>query len=249
MSNFKAIILAGGKGTRMNSGSPAPRPKVLYEISGRPMVSYLVGNLEKAGLKKPMLVIGYLGEMIKKTFGARCEYIEQKKALGTGHAVQICQEKLQNKFDHIVVCYGDTALTQPKTFKKLLHEHLKNKATITFLTAVFPNPNIYGYGRVKRDKFSNVLAIVEQKLCSPEELKIKECNSGAYVFEANWLWHNIDLLKLRPKGEYYLTDLVEMAIKQDKKVLAIPAPHFLEGLGVNSLDNLSEAERYLTNIV
>lgn len=244
---IQAIILAAGKGTRMNNGQAAPKPKVLYEIGGKPMVGYLIDNLKKAGLAKPVLVIGHKGELIKDKFGKSCDYIEQKEALGTGHAVKVCQNKLQGKFNHLVVCYGDTALTKPKTFNKLLSEHLKNKATITFLTTIFPNPNFYGYGRVIRGKKGNVSEIVEQKVATPEQLKIKECNSGAYIFEAEWLWQNIDKIKKRPKGEYYLTDLIAMAIDQGKKVLAIPAPNFLEGLGVNSLDNLEEAEKLLKN--
>lgn len=248
MSKNIAIILAAGKGTRMNNGQPAPKPKVLYEIAGKSMLGYLIDNLEKAGLKKPLIVIGHQGQLIKKAFGKNCQYLEQKHALGTGQAVQICQKKLQNKFDNVIVCYGDTALTQPETFKKLMTLHNKNKAAITFLTAIFPNPSFYGYGRVIRDKKNKVLAIVEQKLASPKELKIKECNSGAYVFNAAWLWKNINLLKLRPKGEYYLTDLIELAISQGKLVQAMPAKNFIEGLGVNSLENLKEAEKLLTKL-
>jgi len=130
-----------------------------------------------------------------------------------------------------------------QTLQELVDLQADNPGPITMLTVVADNPR--GFGRIVRDDNNQVIAIVEEADCAPEQLAIKELNVGVYCFQADWLWENLQKIEVSPKGEYYLTDLVNIAVRQGRKVRAVISTDLIETMGVNSLEHLAEAETAL----
>lgn len=250
MEKIVAVILAAGKGTRMGSEAGSEKPKVMYEAYGRPLLGYNVDNLRRAGIDEITVVVGYKKEMIKEYLDGEVDYAIQEKQLGTGHAVMMAKDSLTGKSEAVLVCYGDMPLFKPETIKKLIESFEKNgasgKPTVAMLSVDLENPVSWAYGRIERDEEGDVKDIVEQKDCTDEQLKIQECNPGFYIFEANWLWENIDNLQsLNAQKEYYLTDLVGMARDQGKKIVAVKVSEENEALGVNTPEQLLKVEGIL----
>lgn len=238
--NTIALILAAGKGTRMKS----KLPKVLHKVGGVPMVEQVLQTVKAAGTERQVVVVGFGGEAVQAYLGNQAETVMQEKQLGTGHAVLQAEPLLKDAKGTLLVTCGDTPLVREETFRKLMEHHAATGAAATVLTAVMPDP--FGYGRVIRDAKGQVTKIVEQKDGTPEELAVREVNAGIYCFELPLLW---DLLhhvgNNNAQGEYYLTDIIGMLVKDGKVVSAYAAPEYQETLGVNSRLQLAEAERVL----
>ena len=238
--NTIALILAAGKGTRMKS----KLPKVLHKVGGVPMVEQVLQTVKAAGTERQVVVVGFGGEAVQAYLGNQAETVMQEKQLGTGHAVLQAEPLLKDAKGTLLVTCGDTPLVREETFRKLMEHHAATGAAATVLTAVMPDP--FGYGRVIRDEKGQVTKIVEQKDGTPEELAVREVNAGIYCFELPLLW---DLLhhvgNNNAQGEYYLTDIIGMLVKDGKVVSAYAAPEYQETLGVNSRLQLAEAERVL----
>ena len=244
MEKIAAVILAAGKGTRMNEGQASPIPKVMFEMSGKPIIDFTVENVKKSGVEKIVLVVGYKSELIRKHLNTSVLYSLQEEQLGTGHAVLMAKESLSGQSEAVLVCYGDMPLVKPSTIEKLIETYQNEEPVIVLLSAVSEDPS--GYGRIIRDENSAVFGIKEEKDCTEEEKKIKEWNIGFYIFNAEWLWSNIDKINNQnAQKEYYLTDLVEMAREQEKKIIAIPVSEESEALGINTQEQLKEAEEIL----
>lgn len=243
MQKLQTIILAGGKGTRLNNGSASPIPKVLYKVSGKPMIFYLLETLKKMKLGKPFLIIGYKAETVKDTINERANYILQKEQLGTGHAVKIAKNELVGKSQYALVLCGDMPFLTQSTLRRLINTHCAQKPAISLLSIKFDDPNYYMFGRIVYNNKNKIQKIVEQKNASDDEKKIKICNSAIYMFDAQFLWNNVDKIQAQPNGEYYLTDLVEIAIGQNKKVIEVKSNNTKEFLGINTLDHLKEAQQ------
>lgn len=245
MGKIICIILAAGKGTRMNEGEASPIPKVMFEANGKPIIHYAVEAIERAGIEKIILVVGYKKEMVMDYFDGNVEYAVQEEQLGTGHAVMMAKEKA-GKAEAVIVFYGDHALYRPESINKLIETYEKEKPTIAMLSVVFEDPEFWAFGRIIRNPNGEVQEIVEQKDCTPEQLKIKESNPGFYIFDAKWLWENINKLKTENvQKEYYLTDIIGIAKEQGKRIIAIPVPEYTEALGINTPEHLAEAEGIL----
>lgn len=244
MSNkIAGVILAAGKGTRMNQGAESDKPKVMYEILGKPMIDYSVANLKSAGIDKIVLVVGYKKELIQEYFGGRIEYAVQKEQLGTGHAAMMAESNLKGKSDAVLVCYGDMPLYKPETIKRLIDRYEKENPTIAMLTVIFEDPMKLAFGRIVRDEQGEIIAIREQKDCAKEELEIKECNPGFYIFNGDWLWENFSKLKSdNAQKEYYLTDMIAIAKLQGKKIISTEVSEETEVLGINTPEQLKEVE-------
>jgi len=237
---MQAIILAAGKGTRMKDDS---LPKVMFPLLGKPMIQYSVDHVKEAGVDNVVLVVGYQREKVQEYFGHRVEYALQLEQKGTGHAVMMAKDKIREGLDGVLVCYGDMPLYHPDTIRKLIRAYRSEHPAIAMLTVNFEDPQFWAYGRIVRDAHGKVAGIVEQKDCNPEQLKIKECNPGFYIFDPGWLKENIHKLGTNnAQKEYYLTDLVEMAIQQHRQVLTIPVSQESEALGINTPEQLKEAE-------
>jgi bifunctional UDP-N-acetylglucosamine pyrophosphorylase/glucosamine-1-phosphate N-acetyltransferase len=235
--DFQAIILAAGRGSRMGSDLP----KVLLPVCGQPMLQIILDVLKEAGIPKPVTVVGKGAEAVKDVLGDRAIYAVQEEPQGSGHAVMCAREAAQGAANIVIMC-GDSPLFRTSTVRDLMETHLSSKATISLACAVLDNP--FGYGRIVRNPDGSVSGVVEEKLATEEQKKIKEINGGCYAFDAEWLWTNIDILPRNDVGEYCLTEMVDIAISQGKKVITVSAGAD-EVLGINTPEQLAEAEAVL----
>ncbi len=228
------IILAAGKGTRMKSSLP----KVLHPLLGRPMLRYALQAMHEATGQKPVVVVGHEAERVRAVFAEQAEFAEQSPPLGTGDAVRAAQAAVPAGARWVLVSNGDMPLLRADTFRRLLAAQQRHKGPITMLTAVMDPPR--DYGRVLRFPDGRVEAIVEVAHATEEQRRIPELNVGAYCFDAAWLWQALPRLPLSPKGEYYLTDLVGLAVAEGLSVQALTLEDPAEALGVNTRSHLAE---------
>lgn len=231
----RVVILAAGKGTRMHSDLP----KVLHPILGQPLIRYPVAVAQAITQSPPVLVVGHAAEQVRAAVGEAAEYVVQKPQLGTGHAVQQAETLLRGKSDYILILYGDMPLVTAETVQKLLEVQQNHTGPMSVLTLIADDPR--GFGRIVRGEDGSVRAIVEEAQARPEELAIKELNTGVFCFAADWLWDALKRVELSPKGEYYLTDLVAIAVKEGHSVQAIPTTDETEMIGINTRVHLSAA--------
>ncbi|MBC7263986.1 MAG: bifunctional UDP-N-acetylglucosamine diphosphorylase/glucosamine-1-phosphate N-acetyltransferase GlmU [Chloroflexi bacterium] len=230
------VILAAGQGTRMKS----KLPKVIHPVAGQPMVQWVVNAVLPLSKQPPVVVVGYGAELVRAALGERVTYAVQPEQLGTGHAVMQAQDTLQSKVDAVLVVYGDMPLLATETLRHLIATHEGGEQPITMLTTLYDDS--MGFGRVLRDERGQVLGIVEEAQATPEQLRIRELNCGVYVFDADWLWAHLSKIPRSPKGEYYLTDLVGIAIAEGARVEALVASDPVEVLGVNDRVHLARVE-------
>jgi len=218
-------------------------PKVLYKLEGRPMIEIIVENLYEIGIEKPIVVVGYKKEMVNRVLGKRVRYARQKKQLGTGHAVKAAEKLLKGKEGTTLVVYGDMPLWSKKTYRTIEEKQKITKAEIVITSIELSEE--FKYGRVIRSKDGKIRGVVEERDCTFSQLKIKEKNAGLYAFDNFWLFNNLSKLKNKnTAGEYYLTDMISLAVKQGKKVEAIWAKNKKEGMGVNTLEDYQAVKRY-----
>jgi len=248
MQELNAIVLAAGLGTRLNEGKPSPIPKVLHQINGKPMVWYVLETLKKVGIEKPVIIVGYKAQEVKKVLGIDYDYVLQEPQKGTGHAAAQAEEVLKNKEGLTYIINGDSPLFRVQTLHKM-KEALENQseAVLVITGGIFPRFIPYGY--VIRDEAGYVKDVVEEK-DAPENIKkeIKEKNLGCYLARNKWLWTAVQRLpQSQASGEYYVTDLVKIANQDGKKVIVVEASDWQEGLGINTPEELKEAEKILIN--
>lgn len=237
-----AVVLAAGKGTRMKSGLI----KVLHPAAGLPMISWPVAAAREAGADPVVLVIGHQANAVQGVFRGEADIrcAMQEEQLGTGHAVACALDVLPGFRGTVLILCGDTPLLRPDTLTRLLKFHNDHSAVVTVLTAVMDEP--YGYGRVVRDEDGRVTRIVEQKDADPEEQEIREINSGIYCMESGFLFDNIRAVSNdNAQQEYYLTDLVAIAVRKGLACLAMSTDDADEIMGVNDRVQLADASRIL----
>jgi bifunctional UDP-N-acetylglucosamine pyrophosphorylase/glucosamine-1-phosphate N-acetyltransferase len=233
---ISAIILAAGQGTRMISDLP----KVLHPVCGVPMIAHSLAAVKAASNEVPVVVIGFGAEAVREFLGKKAHCVVQDPQLGTGHAVQQAELVLRGKTDLVLVTYADMPLLQPGTLKKLVAIQKANQGPLSILTVNADDPR--GFGRVIRNPEGSVQAIVEEASATDEQLSIHELNAGAYCFSANWLWDALHKIKISPKGEYYLTDAVALAVEAGETVQALVCENKVETIGINNRIHLSEVE-------
>ena len=235
-----AVLLAAGQGTRMKSDLP----KVLHPLCGKPMLWHVFEALKDVATEKPVVIVGHGAEEVKRYLGDSAECVLQEPQLGTGHAAMQAESLLRGKTDYVIVTYADMPLLRGDTFNRLLETQRLNSGPLSLLTVIADNPR--GFGRIVRKADGTVEAIVEEYVATPEQRKIRELNVGAYCFKADWLWDALHRIKKNPKkGEYYLTDIVEIAVNDNLPVQAVVHDDFIETIGINSRIHLSEAEAAL----
>ncbi len=233
--SLKVVVLAAGKGTRMKSAMP----KVLHRVAEKPMVEHVVDAASSLGAEKTVLVIGHGAEQLRATITRDVEYVEQTEQLGTGHAVQQALPLL-NPDDTVLIGYGDVPLTKPGTFKQLIDD--VTESNIALLTVIMEDPT--GYGRILRDDSGNVIGIVEQKDATPEQLLVKEGNTGILAAKASALKELLGRIdNNNAQQEYYLTDIFALAVQQGMTITTHQPDHEWETAGVNSRLQLAELER------
>lgn len=239
MNKVAAIILAAGKGTRMNS----EMPKVVFPIAGIPMIKRVVLNANKLKCQKIDVVVGYKKEIVIDTVEKdnNITFIEQIEQNGTGHAVLVTEDDFKGFSGTVFILCGDVPLLRYSTLKKMLDHHLDSNAACTVLTAIMEDPATYG--RIIRDEKDNVVKITEFKDASLEEKGIKEINTGIYCFKSELLYKSLnDVGNANNQGEYYLTDTLEILNKNGHKVTSVILDNMVEASGVNSKEQLVDLE-------
>jgi len=241
-NGFSVLILAAGKATRFKS----EHSKMLHRLAGRPLGEYVLRAAQATAPEKTYMVIGHEAEEVRKAFARPgLTFIEQKEQLGTGHALIVAREELDRcSSPTLVVLVADAPLLRPETLLGLVEAHTKARAAATVLTTRLENP--YGYGRILRASGNRVRAIVEEKVATPAQRKIREINSGILAFSrAKLLEHLTALSPENAQKEYLLTDLVEIFNRHRLKVVAFPVADAREVLGVNDRVELAEMEKTL----
>lgn len=241
MKNITAIVLAAGQGKRMRSSIP----KALHPVSGLPMVLLVINTLRKAGIDRIVVVAG---DNIRKTLPDYVTVVDQGKPLGTGHAAA-CTRRIfsRHKGDLLIAC-ADMPLVKKDTVKRMLKSHRKSNVSCTIMTGCLDDPS--GYGRILRDMSGNVARIVEDSDSSKRARGIREVNSGMYIFKAKDLFKVLPLISKKNKQkEFYLTDTVQLLIKNGNKVKAFCVGDGTEILGINSRRDLAFANRIMNNRV
>jgi len=235
-----AVVLAAGQGTRIKSDLP----KVLHPLAGRPLVTYAVETVRALTETEPVLVVERGAEVVREAVGNGVIFVEQAEQRGTGHAVLQAREVLQGQADLVLVTCADMPLLTVKTLSQLVKQQQENAGPITMLALAYEDSR--GFGRVIRDESGAVVQVVEEAVATLEQLAIRELNAGVYCFDADWLWSRVGRIPLSlPKREYYLTDLIEMAVAEGQRVEAVTTEDADETIGINTRVHLAEAESVL----
>ncbi len=245
MNSVAVVLLAAGKGTRMNS----KKQKILHEVGGKPMVQHAFDAAATVATIPPVLVISPDDDGVSKLLGERANYVFQREQLGTGHATLMARELLRGRAEQVIVTYGDMPLLKAATLSQMAQTQTQTGSAIAMLTV--KGKLISTFGRVVRDEQGQVQEIVEvaearRRPNTAELLSLTEHNVGVYCFEAEWLWENLDKLPVRQARtgpEYYLTDMVELAVKQERGVTAIMTDDDTECLGAGTRAEMVEVER------
>lgn len=236
MPAIKAIIMAAGKGTRLQS-EKHDLPKVLREAAGQPLLAWVLKNIAFIDPDDITIVIGYKGEKVEERFGDRYGYAWQREQLGTGHAVQQAVPSLEGYDGPVLVCSGDMPLVQASSYRGLLETHLKEKNACTILA--FVSDKDMHFGRIVRAEDGSFLTVVEDKDCTPEQKKITELNCGVYIFDAKLLVEGLSQLKNNnAQSEYYLTDVPAWIQKKGGRIGISRTTGEYEGFGVNTQEDL-----------
>lgn len=247
---IKIIILAAGKGKRMQN----ELPKVLSKVGGKSMIKHLIKSVEGSNVdEQPVIVVGYKKELVKAELGDKYHYIVEDQMLGTGYAVKATKNYLKEKAQHIIVLYGDQPFTSIETIKNIAKKHMASGKIITMATVKVPDffdwrTCFFNFSRVIRNKDGKIIKTVEKKDATEEELKITEVNPCYFCFEAKWLWENLEILNNdNAQKEYYLTDLIKIATNKGIEIESINIePH--EALGANTQEELAVLEQFAPKI-
>lgn len=230
------IILAAGKGTRMRS----KLPKVLHKIAGESMLGHVIDTAKNLHVDQVHVVVGHGAEQVQATIIDNVHWALQEQQLGTGHAVAQAMHRVNNE-STVLIVYGDVPLVKKETLATLLAATTEN--SMALLTVEMENPQ--GYGRILRNEQQQVIAIVEQKDANEQQLLIKEVNTGIMAVKAKQLARWLPALSdNNAQGEYYLTDIIAMAVTEGVSVVAQQASSVEEVQGVNNRQQLSELERH-----
>jgi UDP-N-acetylglucosamine diphosphorylase/glucosamine-1-phosphate N-acetyltransferase len=246
-SNGRSIavaILAAGQGKRMNNPDQS---KVMALLDGKPLIAHV---LDETNLLNPVSIVLIVGhqrqsviDFIRSEYSNKILFAEQNQQLGTGHAVAQTKGHLIAFQGDILILSGDVPLLSAKTLNKFIENHNFGNWDLSVLSTIAPDPN--GYGRIVRDNLGNFLKIVEQKDADEFEQKIHEINSGVYLVKSDLLFDALDgLSNDNSQGEYYLTDIIEIAYNKSYKVNCFAGAEFGELQGINSPQDLAKAEEY-----
>lgn len=242
MTNLKALVLAAGKGTRLQTEG-IDLPKVMRLADGKPLLHHVLNSLSFLSPEDIILVVGWKKEAVLSAF-PQYPYAVQEQLNGTGGAVQYAAPLLQDFDGHLIVCCGDTPLMRQETFQSLAATHLKDNNACTMLSARLSDGG--SYGRVLREEDGSFLRIVEARDCSPEQAAVTEVNTGTYVFHVPALLSVLDQLSQdNAQGELYLTDVPALLKARGLRVGLCDTCSPDEMLGVNTVEQLQQVETLL----
>jgi bifunctional UDP-N-acetylglucosamine pyrophosphorylase / glucosamine-1-phosphate N-acetyltransferase len=244
---LSAVILAAGKATRMKS----ERVKVMHEICGRPMLSYVLDACRDVGVTRLYVVIGHDRQRVIDAYQGETDitWVVQEQQKGTGHAVLMCRHAMVAGGDlggeaHTFVLGGDGPLIRGGTLRALAEKHLATGAAVTLATAMLENPA--GYGRIVRDAGGAVTGIVEHHDATPEQRAIKEVNPTYWMFRTADLFESLDQVQPNnKKGEYYLTDTLGILRQAGRRLEAVPSVPAEDVLSINTRAELAEVARVM----
>jgi bifunctional UDP-N-acetylglucosamine pyrophosphorylase/glucosamine-1-phosphate N-acetyltransferase len=239
VTDLHIVILAAGKGTRMKSS----QPKVLHRVAGQPMVDYVLRAARSLSPRTTTVVVGHLKELLQQGLSRYPDlsFVTQEPQLGTGHALLQTASVLEGQSGIVLLLSGDVPLLKRHTVADLVNKHRETNAAATVLTAMVEQP--YGYGRIVRTK-GRISRIVEERDASPSQRKIKEINSGVYVFSLGPLFDALrGLASANAQGEYYLTDLISTYRRRRRVVETVVLQDPNEIHGINSRSELAEVSR------
>jgi len=241
MESFAVVILAAGMGTRMKSSVI----KVLHPINGKPVISYPMEMLSKLKPEKTILVVGHQADDVMEAVkGFGCQSVTQDEQLGTAHAVKCAEETLEGFAGDVLVINGDTPLLSTGTVSGILEEHRASGNSATLLSLNTTNP--FGFGRIIRDADGALVRIVEEKDASDAEKLINEVSAGVYVFKNDFLFPALSEVKSdNAQAEYYLPDVIKIALHKGKRVGVIPVVDGDEVLGINNRCQLAEVSEII----
>ena len=230
-------ILAAGKGSRMES----ELPKVLHQLNGKSLIDYVLDTASELNPDSITLVVGFQKDRVKNHIqNDNVNYVSQEEQLGTGHAALQLENQLENQSGHLLILYGDAPNIKSSTLSPIISEHIEENRNATLITATLDDPT--GYGRIIRNQDGDLLKIVEEKDCTPDEKKIKEWNPGIYIFKIPQLFSELKRIKSNnASNEYYLTDVIEL-IKENSPVQAKKISNPMEVIGINTINQLNSLE-------
>lgn len=240
----KIIILAAGKGKRMQSDLP----KVLALLHGKSLIKHLLEKVDNLPYGAPYIVVGHNKEFIMKELGDKYNYVVQEEQLGTGHAVNVVKPYIKDTAESIIILYGDQPFTSVETIQKLVEKREQTGKKIIMATVKLPDfkdwrANFLGFSRVLRDKNKKIIRTIENKDATEEEKKITEVNPCYFCFDAKFLWQELENLKNdNVQKEYYLTDLLKIAKDKGIEIESIEIDP-KEALGANSKEELEILEK------
>lgn len=243
------VILAAGKGTRMAGVTDEPMPKVLIPLRGKSVIKYLLEEVSAVQADTtPIIVVGYMSALVEHELGDKYLYAEQTEQLGTGHAVLAAKPVVTA--DNFIVLYGDMPFVSAKSLQQLITTHESNNAMLSMFTTEVESfegvlEHFNGFGRIIRNDAGEIQKIQEYKDCSDEQKLITELNPGIYMFNSDWVWPQLEKIENHnAQGEIYLTDIVELAIKDGQSIQSMKiAPE--EVYGLNTPDHLAHAQTLL----
>lgn len=238
--NKYAVILAAGKGTRMNSRDPN-HSKVSYPILGKALINYVLDCLQVIEAKETITVVGFGGEATKELVENRSQVVWQKEIMGTGYAALECEELLKDKEGVTLVIAGDKPLIRPETLQSIMHKYEKEEAKLMVVSSYLTNPT--GYGRIIREKPSlKVLAVREEKDANEYEKEIPEVNSGIYLFDNQLLFKYLNkALETRKGKEFNITEIIAMIVEDGYEVNSYVVEDPMEIYSINDRVNLAYA--------
>ena len=242
--NFATVIMAAGKGTRMKNSEKA---KVMFEVAGKPMIHHVIDLSIELKSLRIIVIVGFYRESVTEylhKIAPAVEFAVQDPQLGTGHAVMQAESTLVNFRGDVLVLSGDVPLLRVSTIRELISVHREKNAVATILTTELADPS--GYGRVLRGTEGNVVGIVEHKDATEEQRKVREINSGIYIFDSAHLFDALGHITAHnAQNEYYLTDVFGYFWTRRMTVAAKKTADFDEVRGVNTVVQLDEANEIL----
>ena len=239
--SLAAVILAAGRGTRMKSDLA----KVLHPICGRPMVWHVAALARKVGAEKTVVVVGHQASMVMEAMKREdLIYAVQEEQLGSAHAVLQAGDALRDFDGDVLILCGDVPLLLPSTIEALLENHRSHEGVITVMTALLDDPG--SYGRVVKNETGEILKIVEARDAGAEEMAIKEINTGIYCAENAFLFEAVRKIDNKnAQGEYYFTDIFEIARRENRRAGSFIIDDPSEAMGINTADDLKTAEKIM----